>query len=665
MNILKPNSVKFFKGGLLLASIFLSSIAQAKVTLPSLFSDNMVFQQKTNVAIWGNTDAGKTVKVTASWNNKTYTAKVGSDGKFKVVLPTPAYGGPYNVSISDGDVTKLSNVLIGDVWVCSGQSNMEMPLAGWGKINNYEQQIKDANYPKIRLLQAVHVTSNSLLDDAKVDNGGWQECSPQYVAGFSSVAYFFAREINKKTGIPIGLIHTSWGGTIAEAWTSATTLKTIPDFVEAVNVIENTKTDGSGFKEKLSAWNELVIAKDAGVQGTPPWNAGNLDLSSWKSMALPSLWEQAGMPGFDGVVWFRKNITIPQSWAGKDIKLNLGTIDDNDVTYFDGEKIGQTEGFNVPRIYTIPANKVKAGTFALVVRVFDGAGDGGIYGDKNVISLVSANGERLSLDGEWQYKVGLNLKDVAPMPVSNDGPNRVTVLYNAMINPYLQFPIKGAIWYQGESNAGRANQYRKLFPAMIKDWRKSWNQPNFPFYFVQLANFMKTINEPKPSEWAELRDAQRETLSLPNTGMAVSIDIGDALDIHPKNKQDVGKRLAFIALAKDYGVKMPYSGPVYQSQKIEGNAIALTFGSAYGGLKASDGGELKGFAIAGSDQKFHWAKAVIKGNQVIVSSADVANPVSVRYAWADNPQCNFINGAGLPASPFRTDNWPDTTLGRK
>lgn len=665
MNILKPNSVKFFKGGLLLASIFLSSIAQAKVTLPSLFSDNMVFQQKTNVAIWGNTDAGKTVKVTASWNNKTYTAKVGSDGKFKVVLPTPAYGGPYNVSISDGDVTKLSNVLIGDVWVCSGQSNMEMPLAGWGKINNYEQEIKDANYPKIRLLQAVHVTSNSLLDDAKVDNGGWQECSPQYVAGFSSVAYFFAREINKKTGIPIGLIHTSWGGTIAEAWTSATTLKTIPDFVEAVNVIENTKTDGSGFKEKLSAWNELVIAKDAGVQGTPPWNAGNLDLSSWKSMALPSLWEQAGMPGFDGVVWFRKNITIPQSWAGKDIKLNLGTIDDNDVTYFDGEKIGQTEGFNVPRIYTIPANKVKAGTFALVVRVFDGAGDGGIYGDKNVISLVSANGERLSLDGEWQYKVGLNLKDVAPMPVSNDGPNRVTVLYNAMINPYLQFPIKGAIWYQGESNAGRANQYRKLFPAMIKDWRKSWNQPNFPFYFVQLANFMKTINEPKPSEWAELRDAQRETLSLPNTGMAVSIDIGDALDIHPKNKQDVGKRLAFIALAKDYGVKMPYSGPVYQSQKIEGNAIALTFGSADGGLKASDGGELKGFAIAGSDQKFHWAKAVIKGNQVIVSSADVANPVSVRYAWADNPQCNFINGAGLPASPFRTDNWPDTTLGRK
>ncbi|NRF41426.1 9-O-acetylesterase [Pedobacter sp. LMG 31643] len=626
----------------------------------------MVFQQKTNVAIWGNADVGKTVTVISTWNNKTYTSKAGQDGKFKVVLPTPSYGGPYNITISDGEVTKLNNVLVGDVWVCSGQSNMEMPLAGWGKIDNYEQEIKDANYPKIRLLQAVHVTSNTLLDDAKVDNGGWQECTPQYVAGFSSVAYFFAREINKKTGIPIGLIHTSWGGTIAEAWTSATTLKTIPDFVEAVKTIENASNDGSDFKEKLAAWNKSVLDKDAGiVGGKPAWLAASLDVSSWKTMSLPTLWEGAGLSDFDGVVWFRKNITIPQSWTGKDLKINLGTIDDNDVTYFDGEKVGQTEGVGVPRIYTIPGNKVKAGTFALVLRVFDTGGAGGVFGDKNIMALISGGGERLSLDGEWQHKVGLNLKDVAPMPTSNDGPNRTTVLYNAMINPYLQFPIKGAIWYQGESNAGRANQYRTLFPAMIKDWRKSWNQPNFPFYFVQLANYMPVEAQPVATEWAELRDAQRETLSLPNTGMAVSIDIGDAVDIHPKNKQDVGKRLAFIALAKDYGVRIPYSGPIYQSQKIDGAAINLTFKAADGGLKAKDGAELKGFAIAGSDQKFHWAKAVVKGNQVIVSSPDVANPVAVRYAWANNPVCNFVNGAGLPASPFRTDSWPEITLGRK
>lgn len=664
--MLRSNSIKFFKGSLLLASIFFSSVTQAKVTLPTVFSDNMVFQQKTNVAIWGNTVAGKTVTVTTTWNNKSYTGKAGQDGKFKVMLPTPSYGGPYNISVSDGEVTKLSNVLVGDVWVCSGQSNMEMPLAGWGKIDNYEQEIKDANYPKIRLLQAVHVTSNSLLDDAKVDNGGWQECTPQYVAGFSAVAYFFAREVNKKTGIPIGLIHTSWGGTIAEAWTSSTTLKTIPDFVDAVKAIENASTDASDFNQKLAAWNKSVLDKDAGiVGGKPAWLASSLDVSSWKTMSLPALWEEAGMPGFDGVVWFRKSITIPQSWAGKDLKVNLGTIDDNDVTFFDGEKIGQTEGYSVPRVYTIPGNKVKAGTFALVVKVLDGMGNGGIFGDKNILSIVSSGGERLSIDGEWQYKVGLNFKDVAPIPTSNDGPNRTTVLYNAMINPYLQFPIKGAIWYQGESNAGRANQYRTLFPAMIKDWRKSWNQPNFPFYFVQLANFMKVDAEPVSSEWAELRDAQRETLLLPNTGTAVSIDIGDAVDIHPKNKQDVGKRLAFIALAKDYGVKIPYSGPIYQSQKVEGGSINLTFKAADGGLKTSDGAELKGFAIAGSDQKFHWAKAVVKGNQLVVSSPDVANPVAVRYAWANNPVCNFVNGAGLPASPFRTDNWPEITLGKK
>jgi sialate O-acetylesterase len=459
---------------------------QAKVKLPSVFSDNMVFQQKTKAAVWGKTDANKTVKVTGSWNNKTVTGKADASGNFKVLISTPSFGGPYTVTVSDGEDLSLKNILIGDVWLCSGQSNMEMPLAGWGKINNYEQEIKEANYPNIRLLQGIRTASNVPLDDAKVANGGWTACTPQYVEGFSSVAYFFARELNKKTGIPIGLIHTSWGGTIAEAWTSAATLKTMPDFVDAVNKVENAAKDSSVAKKE-------------------------------------------------------------------------------------------------------------------------------------------------------------------------EGPNRTTVLYNAMIHPYLQFAIKGAIWYQGESNAGRAKQYRTLFPAMITDWRKNWGIGNFPFYFVQLANFMKVEAEPVTSNWAELRDAQLSTLSLPNTGMAVIIDAGDEKDIHPKNKQDVGKRLALIALAKNYKVKVPYSGPVYQSQKIEGNAIKLNFKATDGGLKTSDGAALKGFAVAGADQKFYWAKAEIKGNQVLVSSDKVANPVSVRYAWANNPVCNLVNGAGLPASPFRTD----------
>jgi sialate O-acetylesterase len=666
---MSTNFIKRVGSGLsFLSVLLLAGSIQAKVTLPSVFGDNMVFQQKAKAWIWGKTTAGKKVSVMASWSKAGVSGTADQNGNFKIDLTTPSFGGPYTVTIDDGDKTVLNDVLIGDVWICSGQSNMEMPLAGWGKINNYEQEVKEANYPKIRLLQGEHVTSNSPLPDAKVWSGGWKVCTPQNIPEFSSVAYFFAREVFKKTGIPIGLIHTSWGGTIAEAWTSAATLKTIPDFVPAVQKIESAVNaeKGPSIEEQLITWSKLILANDAGLKGGDAgWQSAALDATSWKSVTLPASWETSGMDNIDGVVWFRKTISIPEGWAGKEVKLNLGPIDDNDVTFVNGVKVGETVGYGNDRIYTIPGDKVKSGPLVIAIRVTDTGGGGGLYGGKNVLSISSASGETVSLNGEWKMKLGLDFKNIAPMPGSNDGPNRATVLYNAMINPYLQFPIKGAIWYQGESNADRANQYRTLFPAMIQDWRKSWKQPNFPFYFVQLANFMKVESEPVPSAWAELRDAQRQTLSLPNTGMAVAIDLGDASDIHPKNKQDVGKRLALIALAKDYGIKIPFTGPVYKSQQITGNEITLAFTGIESGLKAKDGDELKGFAIAGSDQKFYWAKAKIVGNRVVVSSPDVQNPVAVRYAWANNPISNFVDGSGLPASPFKTDSWPDVTLGKK
>ncbi|MEJ7558887.1 MAG: sialate O-acetylesterase [Pedobacter sp.] len=662
-------SLKSLRAGLFFFPILLTfEASQAKVKLPSVFADHMVFQQKTKVSIWGKTDAGKTVHVNASWAKSKVSAVADKSGNFKVGITTPSFGGPYTVTIDDGEKTVLNDVLIGDVWICSGQSNMEMPLAGWGKIDNYEKEIKDANYPNIRLLQADHVTSNVPLADAKVWEGGWRTCTPQNIPEFSSVAYFFAREVFKKTGIPIGLIHTSWGGTIAEAWTSAATLKTIPDFVDAVKKIERSAeaTAAPSMEEQLVTWSKLVLANDAGLQGgNAGWQSASFDASTWKSITLPANWESNGMDNLDGVVWFRKSVTIPEKWAGKELKLNLGPIDDNDVTFVNGLKVGETVGYGNDRVYVISADKVKTGPLVIAIRVTDTGGGGGMYGGQNVLSLSSSDGEEISLNGEWKLKLGLDFKKIAPMPGSNDGPNRTTVLYNAMINPYLQFPIKGAIWYQGESNADRANQYRTLFPAMIQDWRKSWNQPNFSFYFVQLANFMKVETKPVASAWAELRDAQRQTLSLPHTGMAVAIDVGNDLDIHPKNKQDVGKRLGLIALAKDYGVKIPFTGPVYKSQLITGNSIKLTFIGVESGLKTKDGGEVKGFIVAGSDQKFHWAEAKIIGNQIVVSSAAVANPVSVRYAWANNPVCNLVDGSGLPASPFKTDAWPDTTLGRK
>ncbi len=660
-------SIPRLKSILLIAFLlFTSQFIQAKILLPSVFSNNMVLQQKTNAAIWGKTDAGKAVKVTVSWNKINYGAIADAGGNWKIKVATPGYGGPYTITISDGELLVLNNVLIGDVWICSGQSNMEMPLAGWGKIFNSEKEIAAAQYPNIRLLQAEHVTSNFPLNDAKVVNGGWQECNPKYIAEFSSTAYFFAREVYEKTKIPIGLIHTSWGGTIAEAWTSAESLKKMADFSAAVDKIQQSAKNPStiSYEEKLYNWVKITNDKDSGNQdGQMKWAL--TESASWKNMTLPTLWEDAALKNFDGVVWFTKKITIPENWKRDGAKLNLGTIDDNDITFINGVKVGETVGYNIERKYTIPANLLKVGENTITVRVFDSGGGGGIYGDTKDLNLTNGAADKISLAGEWKYKIGLDFKNIEPKPSEENGPNRPTVLYNAMVHPYQQFSIKGAIWYQGESNADRAYQYRELFPTMIKDWRQKWAQGDFPFYFVQLANFMQIDQTPVESAWAELREAQQKTLALPNTGMATIIDIGDAKDIHPKNKQEVGRRLALIALAKTYGQKINYAGPVYQSNKIEGKQILLTFGNSQNGLKTADGEALTGFAIAGADKKFYWAKASILGNQIIVSSPQVANPVAVRYAWGNNPLCNLVSNDGLPASPFRTDTWQGITFAKK
>ncbi|MXV51177.1 9-O-acetylesterase [Pedobacter sp. HMF7647] len=652
-----------------IATFSIYQTAEAKVKLPSVFSDNMVFQQKTQAAIWGKDDPGKTITIIPSWDKKKYTVKTDASGNFKQKIQTPSYGGPYTISINDGEDLTLKNVLIGEVWVCSGQSNMEMPLAGWGKVNNYEDEIAKANYPNIRLLQAIRKTSNFPLDDVEVRNTGWDECSPASVADFSSVAYFFARELYKETKIPIGLIHTSWGGTIAEAWTSAATLKTMPDFKDAVVKIESSSKDQAELKRKyqadLAKWQADMVGKDAGYrEGKAIW-LDNQSSNDWKTMAVPGLWEEKALPSFDGVVWMKKKISIPQSWVGKEIQLSLGTIDDDDITWINDTKVGQTVGVSVPRKYTIAANTLKAGDNTITVRVFDSGGGGGFFGDEKSLALINPDGERISLAGQWQYHVGVDVKDVGAAPTVVDGPNRPTVLYNAMIHPFLNFAIKGAIWYQGESNAGRAYQYRELFPAMIKDWRKNWNEPDFPFYFVQLANYQKRGEQPGESDWAELREAQSKTLALPNTGMASAIDIGDAGDIHPKNKQEVGRRLALIALAKNYGKKITYSGPVYTTHQVAGNTIKLSFTHTDSGLKSTTGSSLKGFEIAGDDHKFVWADAKIVGNQVIVSSPQVSKPTAVRYGWANNPEVSLTNASGLPASPFRTDDWKGITYSAK
>ena len=638
------------------------------IELPPLFTDNMVLQQKQKVVVWGKADPGS--EVTVKFKGKHAKSVADNDGKWKVILPSAKAGGPYKLMVFGKDTITIKNVMVGEVWICSGQSNMEMPLAGqWSTVNNFEQEVADANYPDIRLLIVKKEMANRPKDN--FTSKGWEVCSPETVGKFSAVGYFFGRDLYKKLNVPVGLIETAWGGTVVEAWTSAEALKKIPEMVDTVKAIEaDMRTEAERLadtKRMQAVWPDKIgeIIKESGT-----WKHGyqkaDYNISRWKTMKLPTTWELAGEEKVDGVVWFARDVNIPASWAGKELTLSLGRINDYDFTWFNGEKVGRGVDVLDLRKYTIPAGLVKAGKNRITVEVLDIGASGGLYGPADEMK-ISLGDKSIPLTGNWKYKVDpikIDVDKLPEKPDQNSGVNRPTVLYNAMIHPLLNYRIRGAIWYQGESNAERAYQYRYLFKTMINNWRKDWDEGDFPFYFVQLANFMSVKDEPGDASWAELREAQMMALELPNTGMAVTIDIGDAVDIHPHNKQDVGKRLALVALNKTYGIDVPYSGPMYRSMKKEGNRIRISFDHTDGGLVAK-GGKLKGFAIAGKDKKFVWAEAEIDGNDVIVWSDKVKDPVAVRYAWAANPVCNLYNGAGLPASPFRTDDWDGITKGKK
>ena len=651
--------------------------AHAQVKLQPLFTNNMVLQQQANVPIWGEDKAGKKVTVVTSWDNKKYTTTTTAEGKWKVKVTTPGAGGPYTITINDGKTVRLNNVLIGEVWLCSGQSNMEMPIVGWGN-EYFKEEHKDAdNHPNIRLLQLDLVANAKPASHFSARNNGWSVCNYATLAPFSATAYFFGRDLEKYLNVPIGLIQTCWGGTLAESWTSKEALELAPDFTNGLKHLSEIPASKAEAQKKYETayaqWQKDIDNKDAGMKdGKALWVTPNFNDNDWKTMKIPSLFSQNGLEKFDGLVWFRRTIDIPSSMAGRKLTLQLGPIDDMDVTYFNGERIGEMSGWERDRIYQIPARLVKAGKNVIAVRVLDSQGDGGLYGKRDVIRLV-AEGEKgeknvtqeLVLTGEWRYKVSTDMSNLPAEPVNpNNNQYLPTVLYNAMINPLIPYTIKGAIWYQGEANANRAYQYRELLPLMINDWRNRWGY-RFPFYIVQLANFMARHDHPTESAWAELREAQAMTTNLDNTGISCTVDIGMEKDIHPSNKQDVGHRLALIARAKTYGQNVEYSGPLYQSFEMTGSGIRINFSHTTGGLKTNDGQPVTGFAIAGPDHVWHWATAKIEGNSVMVSSDKVKFPVAVRYAWADNPACNLYNGAGLPAFPFRTDSWDGVTHGVK
>jgi sialate O-acetylesterase len=646
--------------------------ASAELRLPALIADHMVLQQQMAVPIWGWADPGEQVTVSASWSlSKPVSSAADIDGKWRVTLDTPKAGGPYRIEFkTDEDAMTVDNVMVGEVWVCSGQSNMQMGLVRsdpWTKgVFNYKSEIAAADYPNIRLFSVTRKFADTPQADCE---GTWSPCSPETVPEFSAVAYFFARKVHQETGLPIGLIHTSWGGTPAEAWMSDSALRKLPDFVP---VLEQLKLSDDAI-EKLKQEHEQKMAKwskdldQAVAKVSPGAHRTDADDVAWPVMKLPTIWEAAGHGDLDGVVWFRKKIDIPADWQGKDLVLELGPIDDLDTTYVNGTKVGEVTtyygGYLKPRIYTVPADAVTAGTNVIAVKVTDNTGDGGIYGKPDQLKIypVGYTGEPLSLAGDWNYYIAVDLKEFAPMPISRavvKNQNTPTLLYNAMLAPIIPYGIKGAIWYQGESNATRAHQYRQLFPALIINWRTDWAQGDFPFYFTQIAPFQYDIEGICP----ELQEAQLMTLALPNTGMAVTTDIGNIKDIHPRNKQMVGRRLARWALAKGYGHNdRVFSGPLYRSMQKEGAKVRLQFDHTGSGLMAL-GGDLKHFTMAGADKKFVEATAEIDNNTILVYSEQVTDPVAVRYAWSNTAVGNLYNFDGLPASPFRTDDWDGVTL---
>jgi len=641
---------------------------RAEVKLATIFSDHMVLQRGIEIPVWGWADRGETV--TLSLGGQTVSVKPDKSGKWMVRFAPMDAGGPYEMNIQGKNNITLTGILIGDVWLCGGQSNMEMPVKGWPgqPILNSEREIQEAHYPNIRLITVGKKISTRPLKN--IESSGWESAIGTNIADFSAVGYFFGKDVYLDQDIPIGLISVNWGGTVCETWTSAESLAEDPDFGSIIDEMEKSDKPVEDYmrenEEAITRWIQQVEENDEGLK--KGWMNLKAIPDNWKGMKLPGLWEREMTYDYDGIIWFIKEVNIPEHLAGKDFTLHAGYIDDSDQTWFNGVKIGGLENrWDQSREYPIPGEYVKKGKNMIIIRVIDTGGGGGIYGNpKELVLNTTAGDDVIPLSGEWKYQVGYEFIENPPS-AGFDPNSKPTLLFNGMLHPLIPFGIKGAIWYQGESNDSRAYQYRRLFPLMIRDWRKHWNQGDFPFLFVQLAAYKPVNENPVESDWAELREAQLMTLALPNTGMAVAIDIGEADNIHPANKEEVGRRLALAAKKIAYNQEVVYSGPIYQSMEITGKEIKIAFTHTGTGLVAKDKyGYLRGFAIAGEDKVFHWANARLEGDTVVVYHPSIQNPLTVRYAWSDNPDdANLYNKEGLPASPFRTDNWPGITEGVK
>lgn len=644
-----------------------------ELVLAGLFSDHAVLQRDQANPVWGRDRAGQTVTLVvegpaaaahaAAPVTATVTTTAAADGSWTLSCPPLPAGGPYTFHVRGSGERTVADVWSGEVWLASGQSNMEWRV---GTSNDAEREVAAAQFPQIRMLKVPLTAADAPARDVAAS---WSVCTPENAGDFSAVGYFFARELHRKLGVPVGIINSTWGGTRVEAWTSLDGLRRVMD-VEAELAARNLPPAElarvkAEYAAKLLAWETANFPRDTGNAGeTNGWARADFSDAAWRTLTVPGFWLADDLH-IDGAVWLRREFDVPAAWAGRELVLNLGAIDDFDATYLNGRLVGAMPqgtpaAYQLVRRYTVPAAQVKAGRNVLAVRVFDQFGDGGFAGPTPAVfaECPSLGGARVSLAGTWRYAVERAIPPVGGQvfatypgpPAALQTQNAAAALYHGMIAPLVPYGLRGAIWYQGEANVGNAAQYRDRFTTMIRDWRTRWGQGQFPFYFVQLADFREG------GTWPWLREAQTQTLAEPATGMVVTLDIGNPADIHPRNKQEVGRRLALLALARTYGVaRIEDSGPTLQRVAIEG-AIARVLWNHAAGLRTRDGAaDVKGFELAGADGAFHPAEATIEGESVRVTSAAVPAPRAVRYAWADAPATNLCNAAGLPAAPFRTD----------
>lgn len=641
---------------LIISALLLGASLSATVRLPSIVGDGMILQRDAPVKVWGWADPGE--RVTVTFRGRQYDATADAQGRWQVKLAPLKAGGPDQMDIAASNHITLHDILVGDVWVCSGQSNMTHQFDRWQE--RYAKEIAASDNPDIRQF---YVPTKPVLTGplADIPHLGWKRATPKNLLKFTVIGYFFAKRLYDQFHVPQGIIMTCVGGTRIEAWTSEQGFKGFPEMLATIERNKDT-----AYVDKVNAEAKAARAAagprgapDQGLAGPVKWFDPAYRPRNWKRIGIPGYWDDQGVRNLNGVVWYRREFEIPASMTGVEARVKLGRIVDADEFYVNGRLVGKTTYQYPRRRYTIPAGVLKPGRNLFVIRVTNSFGKGGFVPDKPY--YLEAAGHRVDLKGYWHYRVGTVYRPLhGPFRRGIFAQDQPAALYNGMIAPFTNYAIRGILWYQGESNAGHPQPYRRLLTNLIHDWRQHWGLGDVPFLIAQLPNYQAVDYLPAESNWALIREAQLQTAeSVPDTGLAIDIDLGEWNDIHPAKKKEVGERLALQALKLSYGERnLVASGPIFRSQQIEGGRIVLTFDDVGSGLVSTNGEKLAHFAVAGADKRFKWADAVIQGrDQVVVWNQSIPEPKYVRYAWADNPDfANLGNKEGLPASPFRTDH---------